>query len=194
MTKTKSLNSYSHHAPKIEWINQFFEYKDEFDQRNSLGSQMFSFFKRFLRDAELLDNNKFSDFANLIYNIGLEDNRAWALLLTNLSYTPQIGWLVNHIPFDDRVSKEYVTNLLIEDGAKEQWVGDIWSSLSRLMDLPFSEVGLGTMQKEKKRSISLYVIHGQHLYQKLFYTHCIDLPKLAVTIIVLHFPISLTRM
>lgn len=154
MTKTKSLNSYSHHAPKIEWINQFFEYKDEFDQRNSLGSQMFSFFKRFLRDAELLDNNKFSDFANLIYNIGLEDNRAWALLLTNLSYTPQIGWLVNHIPFDDRVSKEYVTNLLVEDGAKEQWVGDIWSSLSRLMDLPFSEVGLGTMQKEKNRSIS----------------------------------------
>ena len=51
--KNMSLNSYSHHAPKIEWFSQYFEYKNEFDEKHSLGSQMYSFFKRYLRGAEL---------------------------------------------------------------------------------------------------------------------------------------------
>ena len=42
--KNMSLNSYSHHAPKIEWFSQYFEYKNEFDEKHSLGSQMYSFF------------------------------------------------------------------------------------------------------------------------------------------------------
>lgn len=53
--KNMSLNSYSHHAPKMDWFKQYFEFKNEFDEKHGLGSQMFSFFKRFLRDAELLD-------------------------------------------------------------------------------------------------------------------------------------------
>ena len=154
MTKTKSLNCYSHHAPKMEWFEQFFEYKVDFDQRNSLGSQMFSFFKRFLRDAELLDKNKFSDFAVLLSNLGLEDMRTWALMFVNLSYTPQINWLVNKVDFNDKVNKEYITTELVTDGAKEQWVNDIWSSFSRLMDLPFNNVGMGSMQTEKNRKVS----------------------------------------
>lgn len=154
MTKTKSLNCYSHHAPKMDWINQFFEYKDEFDQKHSLGSQMFNFFKRFLRDAELLDNNKFSSFAKQIEVLGLEDRRSWALILTNLAYTPQVRWLTTHISFDDKVSRDFVTMSLVDDGAKEQWVNDIWSSYGRLMELPFNKVGLGTMQKEKNRNVS----------------------------------------
>lgn len=34
--KNMSLNSYSHHAPKIEWFSQYFEYKNEFDEKHSL--------------------------------------------------------------------------------------------------------------------------------------------------------------
>lgn len=62
----KSLNCYSTHAPKMDWIAQYFKYKDEFDSNNDLGSQMFSFFKRFLRDADLLDNKGFSRTARII--------------------------------------------------------------------------------------------------------------------------------
>lgn len=154
MTKTKSLNCYSHHAPKREWFEQFFEYKEDFDQRNSLGSQMFSFFKRFLRDAELLNKNKFSDFALLLSNLGLEDMRTWALMFVNLSYSPQINWLVKKVDFNDNVNKEYITTELVTDGAKEQWVNDIWSSFSRLMELPFKNVGMGSMHIEKNRKVS----------------------------------------
>lgn len=93
MSSTKSLNCYSHHAPKMDWFNQFFTYKGEFDQNHSLGSQMFSFFKRFLRDAELLDGKGYSNFASVIDNIGLEDEKSWALMFVNLAYTPQINFV-----------------------------------------------------------------------------------------------------
>lgn len=173
MTKTKSLNCYSHHAPKMDWINQFFEYKDEFDQKHSLGSQMFNFFKRFLRDAELLDNNKFSSFAKQIEVLGLEDRRSWALILTNLAYTPQVRWLTTHISFDDKVSRDFVTMSLVDDGAKEQWVNDIWSSYGRLMELPFNKVGLGTMQKKRIGMCRSSVILGPILLLRWFYMRCI---------------------
>ena len=37
MAANKSLNCYSHHAPKADWFKQYFEYKNDFDQKHSLG-------------------------------------------------------------------------------------------------------------------------------------------------------------
>lgn len=56
----KSLNCYSHFGPKLDWISQYFKYKDDFDTNHNLGSQMYSFFKRFLRDSNLIDSTGFS--------------------------------------------------------------------------------------------------------------------------------------
>lgn len=92
--KNMSLNSYSHHAPKIEWFSQYFEYKNEFDEKHSLGSQMYSFFKRFLRDAKLLDDTGFSRTAEIVDKLGLDNEQSWGIIYTNLCYTPQIGWFV----------------------------------------------------------------------------------------------------
>lgn len=150
LMNTKSLNCYSHHAPKIDWFRQYFSLKDSFDQGHSLGSQMYGFFKRFLRDASLIDSNGFSSFAEEIDKLGLDDERSWALMLTNLSYTPQINWLVKRAPFLETFSKEYTLSLLVSDGAKESWVNDIWSSFSRIMDLPFNIVGAGQPDKDAK--------------------------------------------
>lgn len=155
MANTKSLNCYSHHAPKIEWINQYFNYKNEFDQKNTLGSNMLSFFKRFLRDAELLDTSGFSKTAEIIDYIGLDHEESWAIMLTNLSYSPQINWFVTHLKIGETYTKDYTISLLTEDGAKESWVKDVWSSFARLLDLPFNKVGMGTMIKEKNRPVAL---------------------------------------
>lgn len=156
MGKTQSLNCFSHHAPKMEWMEQFFTFKNEFKEKNTLGSQMFNFFKRFLRDAELLDDNGFTRFAEIINDIGLDDDLGWALMLSNLAYNPQIGWYINNIPFGETMSKEYVCSLLVDSGADEKWVNDVWGSFVRILDLPFSHVGLGEMTKEKNKAIALY--------------------------------------
>jgi phosphoadenosine phosphosulfate reductase len=155
MSSTKSLNCYSHHAPKLDWFDQFFNYKNEFDQKHSLGSQMYSFFKRFLRDAELLNENSFSEFATVIDSLGLDNLSSWGLMLVNLSYTPQINWLVKRTPMFEAYSKDYTLSLLVSDGAKESWVSDIWSSYSRILDLPFHEVGLGEPKREKSKMTAI---------------------------------------
>jgi len=155
MLENKSLNCYSHHAPKKEWFDQYFSYKNEFDQKHSLGSQMYSFFKRFLRDANLLDETGFSSNATKIEKIGLDDLKGWAIMLTNLSYTPQVNWFVKRLNFGETYNKDYTLFLLISDGAKESWVSDIWSSFGRLLELPFNEVGMGYTTKEKNRIVSI---------------------------------------
>lgn len=156
MGKTQSLNCFSHHAPKLDWMEQYFTFKNEFKEKNTLGSQMFSFFKRFLKDADLLDDNGFTQFAEIISDIGLDENLSWALMLANLAYNPQIGWYICNISFGETMSKEYVCSMLVDSGADEKWVNDVWSSLARILDLPFSHVGLGEMVKEKNKAVALY--------------------------------------
>ncbi len=156
MGKTQSLNCFSHHAPKMDWMEQYFTYKNEFKEKNTLGSQMYNFFKRFLRDAELLDDNGFTRFAEIINDIGLDEDLSWALMLSNLAYNPQIGWYIENVPFNETMSKEYICNLLVDSGADEKWVNDVWGSFVRILDLPFSCVGLGEMVKEKNKAIALY--------------------------------------
>lgn len=154
MSAKRSLNCYSHHAPKKDWFNQYFTYKNDFDQENSLGSQMYSFFKRFLRDAELLDENGFSETAKIIDNLGLDNLSSWGIMLINLAYTPQINWFVKRIKMYEDYNRDYVLSLLVSDGAKESWVSDVWNSIGRFLELPFSEVGMGTAYREKNRFIS----------------------------------------
>lgn len=150
MSANKSLNCYSHHAPKMEWFTQFFNLKDEFDKKHSLGSQMHSFFKRFLRDSGLIDENGFSSTAKIIDGLGLDNLSSWGIMLTNLSYTPQINWYVKRLRMLETYNKDYTLSLLVADGAKDSWVNDIWSSFGRFVELPFNEVGMGYSEKEKR--------------------------------------------
>ena len=155
MKKNKSLNCYSHHAPRMDWFVQFFKFKETFDQNHLLGSQMYSFFKRFLRDAGLISENGYNEFAKKINRLGLENLSSWALMLANLAYTPQINWLIENIQFNEKVNKEYILDLLISDGAKESWVNDVWSSYSRILELPFSSVGLGIATRDNNKMLSI---------------------------------------
>lgn len=150
--KNMSLNSYSHFAPKADWLKQYFTYKNEFDENHSLGSQMYNFFKRFLRDAELLDSNGFTKTAEICERVGYDSEKAWGVIFTNLCYTPQTNWFVKTVGFDSEYSKELLSTLMIESGAKESWTNDVFSSISRITELPIGKVGYGSVIKEKKKA------------------------------------------
>lgn len=156
MGKTQSLNCFSHHAPKLDWLEQYFEFRNDFNEKHRLGSNMFSFFKRFLRDAGLLDENGFTRFAEIVGDIGLDDDLTWALMLSNLAYNPQIGWYIKNVKFNETLSKEYICSMLVDDGADEKWVSDVWSSFGRLVDLGFSHVGMGESVKDNNKVIAVY--------------------------------------
>ena len=156
MGNTQSLNCFSHHAPKLDWLEQYFEFRNEFNEKNRLGSNMFSFFKRFLRDADLLNEDGFTRFAEIVGDIGLDDSLSWALMLSNLAYNPQIGWYVKNVKFNETLSKEYICSMLVDDGADEKWVSDVWNSFGRLVELGFTHVGMGEAVKEKNKMVAVY--------------------------------------
>jgi phosphoadenosine phosphosulfate reductase len=76
-------------------------------------------------------------------------------MLVNLVYAPQINWFVKKLGFKEPYTREYVSSLMISDGVKESWVGDIWASFSRFVELPFNKVGMGEGFKEKKSLASI---------------------------------------
>ena len=150
MVKTGSLNTYSHHAPKMEWIEQYFEYGNDFKNNHTLGKNMYDFFLPFLRNAGLLDSNGFTSTAEKIKSIGLHENAAWGIMLVNLAYTRQVNWVVAAIPFGVSFSKEEIAIKLVEDGAKESWTSDVFASMARFGALPFGDLGYGKVTKEKR--------------------------------------------
>lgn len=75
--------------------------------------------------------------------------------IANLAYTPQVNWAVKRLHINEAYGKDYALSLLVADGAKESWVKDIWSSFSRLADLPLGTVGFGYPSKEKGRMVAI---------------------------------------
>lgn len=154
-SKFKSLNCYSNHGPKIEWMEQYFEFKNDFNTKHTLGSNMFDFFKRFLRDANLLDKNGFTSTAQIIDGIGLSKPVSWGIMLVNLVYTPQFGWFIKNIYRHETYSRDLLINMLQEDDVKPQAAGQMWLAFRRILDLPFNEVGLGHCNIEKNKVVSI---------------------------------------
>lgn len=154
----KAIDCYADHAPKIEWIQSFFELKDDFFENHNLGSVMINMFKRFLRDAELIDNNHLTETAVILDNIGLGNPSFWGILLVNLSHTAEVGWYVRNIPFDTAVKKDYLIQLLRDSGAKERGAKSVAGAYRRILALPFGEfLGLGEVFPENR---SFYIIRG----------------------------------
>lgn len=152
MNKTASLNSYSHFSPKIEWIEQYLTYKNEFKTNHTLGKNMYDFFIPFLRHAGLMDENGFSHTASVLDTLGLSNEASWGIMLVNLAHTRQVQWVVTTVPFNMVMTKEELALRMIEDGAKETWTSDVFTSMTRLGALPFGDIGFGKATKAKREA------------------------------------------
>ncbi len=139
MNRKQSLNSYSNHGVKKEWMQSYFLHKDEFKQKHTLGSNMYDFFKRFLRDAELMENDRFTKTASVMESLGIDSNSAWGIILTNLSYAPQIGWYVHNISFNEVYSREAIIQMLEDEDVNETAAKQMLLAFKRI----FTETPLG---------------------------------------------------
>ncbi|MCC8153691.1 MAG: hypothetical protein LIP01_05420, partial [Tannerellaceae bacterium] len=146
MMKQKSLDCYANHPPKIDWFNQFIKLGDKFGSENSLGNNEIPAFKRFLRDAEVIANNADTKLGTLLRRDGIESENNWALMLTNLSYSPQVGWYIRTFNVGEQASQKYMAGLLSDmEGVSNSAVKSIPNSLRRISLLPLSDVGFGSV-------------------------------------------------
>ena len=142
----QSIDSYADHAPKIEWIQSFFKLGNLFMKEHGLGSVMIDKFRRFLRDAELIDKDKMTHTAHILSNIGISRPAFWGIMLVNLSYTPEIGWYVKNISVDEQINRDEIIEKLKAAGTKDRGAKSITGAYKRILSLPFgSELGLGSV-------------------------------------------------
>ncbi len=146
-----SIDSYADHAPKIEWIVSFFDLGDRFFVEHTLGSEMINKFKRFLRDANLIENNATTAFKHKLDTIGIDNSAFWGLMLVNLCYSPEIKWLIKNTEANNVYSRTQLIEKLQNDGVKERGAKSITGAYKRIMNLPFGEkAGLGYVNDFEK--------------------------------------------
>lgn len=134
----KSLNSFADHAPKRDWLVSFFELKEDFFTEHTLGPMMFDMFRRFLKDAGLNEKNHFTEFAELIDNLGWESETALGLMLTNLAMdNPQIAWYINNMDIGIFYDRSNIEEKLIALDVKSKDAKSIVKAYKRIVETPF---------------------------------------------------------
>ena len=155
----RSLNTFADHAPKFDWLKEFFNTPNDFMKENSLGRNQFEFFKRFLFDAELVDrkNKTATDFTELVKKIGWDTVTAWGLILVNLVYNnPQMRWYVENLPVGEGIARAVVEERLqaVDVSAKDS--KSIVKAFGRLCEIPLgTELNFGTTTSDGKNLSTL---------------------------------------
>ncbi len=135
----KSINTFATHAPKPEWVTDFFSRGSDFVSNNSLGPMQITKFKRFLSDAGLLAKNKATPFFELARRIGMNAEDTWGLILTNLSYdNPQIEWYVRNMDVGREYPRQELYDMIAVTGLKPDGVMSVIRAFGRLCNIPLS--------------------------------------------------------
>ncbi len=135
--KMKTINCFDDHAPKRDWMVSFFDLGNDFFSCHGLGPNMFTHFKRFLRDAELIDGNACTDFAGLVTDIGWDTATAMGLILVNLAYeNAQFEWYINNMDIGIYYDVSALKDTLLADDMKEKAANSIVKAYRRIVETP----------------------------------------------------------
>ena len=155
----ESINNFGDHAPKPEWITDFFENPQSFLKENQLGKNQLVYFKRFLFDSELVDrkNKTATEFTALIKKIGSNTATAWALILINLVYNnPQIRWYIENLPVNEGFDREVIEQKLQAAEVSIKDSRSIVKAFKRLCEIPLgTELNFGTTTSDGKNLATL---------------------------------------
>ena len=155
--KPKSVNCFDSHAPKAEWLQEFFYKKDDFLSSNNLGPNQIKAFKRFLNDASLADTRKkiITPLAATLARFPFDSEIVAAITLTELVHNnPQFNWYVMNMSIENTYSRTELSEMLSEYGATKNDVGFVISALNRLSnETPFGTTLHFTSVEMKGKSV-----------------------------------------
>ncbi len=136
--KEKSINSFANHAPKAEWIRQFFEQGDDYWENDGLNKKnQEPKVKRFLRESGVIDKNgKTTGMYDLIKRIGWSSDTSWGLIIANFVDNPQFLWYVLNLDVGENYPREKVSDMLVANGVKKNDAASIINAFKRFCDLP----------------------------------------------------------
>lgn len=139
--KMKTINCFDDHAPKRDWLVSFFDLQNDFFTEHTLGPNMFTHFKRFLRDAQLIEGNKCTSLSSLICDLGWRTDTSLALILVNLSYeNAQFEWYINQMDIGYFYDSQLLKERLLADDIKEKAANSVIKSYKRIVETPFGTI------------------------------------------------------
>ncbi len=162
--EAKTLNTFSNHAPKKEWIADFLVQPD-FLENNSLGPVQKTKFRRFLKDAGLVDvkcQNKtnFALSGKRLDPLGKEDEETFfALIMINLvAHNPQIKWYVQTLKIGRPYTRKSIEEALRIEGQSDGSIASIIGALNRFEENQFGTiVKWGGWSKKTKGEESYFI-------------------------------------
>ncbi len=148
--RSKSIDCYAAHGPKMEWFQQYVNLGDKFATEHTLGNNQVPAFNRFLRDAGVISSSSRTKLSSMLSR-AMNDEIVWALMLVNLAYTPEVGWYIRTFNVSEVFGQNSIVNKLsLMEGVSASALKSIPAALKRIACLPFNQVGFGLVEKSDK--------------------------------------------
>ena len=128
--KLKGIDRYYSFGVRSQWLDIYVKHKGRPDFWLSDGEGLVENKKKdafvaFLKDSEIVvydrkaDGDKFTkciptEFADVIFRLGSDSSISWALILTNLAYTPAFNWFIHNLAFDTSYTPDSLKIMLSE--------------------------------------------------------------------------------
>lgn len=141
--KKESINSFANHAPKPNWVQEFFDLGNEYwePNNNGLGKNQVPMFKRFLRECGVIDaKNITTPLYDLLSRLGWRDNTTWGLMLSNLANNRQCRWYIDNMDIGIHYDRSHISDLLMAEGVKKDDATSIINAFKRFCELPLGEI------------------------------------------------------
>ena len=134
--------TFANHAPKPDWVQEFFDLKEEYWNENTLNKKLQEpKLKRFLREGGLIDSNGKTTFLfDIVSRYGWRDSTTWGLFLANFAYNNQCKWYIENMDCGIFYSRSHISDLLINDGVKRDDATSIINAFKRFCELPLGTV------------------------------------------------------
>jgi phosphoadenosine phosphosulfate reductase len=135
--------------PKTDWFNDFFDRKDEFLVENTLGSVQKPFFRRFLRDAALIDGSNVMPLTERLATLGWDNAMPLGIIMANMAYNPQFEWYIRNMSIGRFYTRIDLTSMLEEAGVTTKNTPYIINGYKRICQTPFgSTLNFGYVDSE----------------------------------------------
>ncbi|MCI6581574.1 MAG: phosphoadenosine phosphosulfate reductase family protein, partial [Oscillospiraceae bacterium] len=137
--RKESINSFANHAPKLEWVQDFFDMgNDYWTSENGLNKDhQVPMFKKFLRSCGFIDEKgATTDLYDISNKHGVRSCITWGLALSNLAYNPECRWYINNMDTGVYYERAHISDMLIADGVKKGDATSIINAFKRFCALP----------------------------------------------------------
>lgn len=134
-----SINSFANHAPKIEWVQEFFDLKEEYWSENTLNKKnQEPKLKIFFRDGGFTNaKGVTTKLFEVVSHYGYGSPITWGLFMANFAYNKQCRWYIENMDTGVYYSRAEISDLLVNnENVSPNDATSIINAYKRLCALP----------------------------------------------------------